>query len=193
MGGFDFNAGNFNDVFSQFGFGFRPRQRQNQSISITVQITLEEVLTGKELDAELSLPGNLKKLININIPAGVEHGQQIRYPQMGSQALNILPPGDLLVNVQVQGHPVYYRERLNIFCDKRISITDAMLGTEVQIITLDKKNLTITVPAGTQPDTLLNCKGEGLPHMRTGQRGNLFVRIKVEIPKKLNTLQKQLV
>jgi curved DNA-binding protein len=192
MGGFEFNSGNFDDILRNFGFGFRPRQRQNQSISIIVAITLEEVLTGKELDAEITMPGGVRKLININIPVGVEQGQQIKYPQMGSQSISSLPPGDLIVNIQIQSHPVYQRERLNIFCDKRISVSEAMLGTEVEIITLDKKKLTITVPPGTQPDTLLNCKGEGLPHMRTGQRGNLFLRIKVNIPKSLNTLQKQL-
>ena len=192
MGGFEFNSGNFDDIFRNFGFGFRPRQRQNQSISITVTITLEEVLTGKTLDAELALPGGARKLININITAGVENGQQIRYPQMGSQAIAGLPPGDLIVAVQLQGHPVFHRERQNIFCDRKISLTDAVLGTTLEVITLDKKQLTITVPPGTQPDTMLNCKGEGLPHMRSNQRGNLFVRIKIEVPKNLNSLQQQL-
>jgi curved DNA-binding protein len=82
MGGFEFNSGNFDDIFRTFGFGGRPRPRQNQSISISVVISLEEVLAGKTIDAELSLPGGSRKLININVPAGVENGQQIRYPQM---------------------------------------------------------------------------------------------------------------
>jgi curved DNA-binding protein len=192
MGGFEFHSGNFEDIFRNFGFGGRPRQRQNQSISISVVITLEEVLTGKTLDAELSLPGGTRKLININIPAGVENGQQIKYPQMGSQTIAGLPPGDLIVGIQIQGHTVFYRERQNIFCDRKISLTDAVLGTTLDVVTLDKKHLSITVPAGTQSDTMLNCKGEGLPYMRSGQRGNLFIRIKIEIPKNLNILQQQL-
>jgi molecular chaperone DnaJ len=96
------------------------------------------------------------------------------------------------VNIQIQGHPVFYREHQNLFCDKPISLTDAVLGTTLSVITLDKKHLSITVPPGTQADTMLNCKGEGLPHMRSSQRGSLFVRIKIEIPKTLNTLQQQL-
>lgn len=191
-GGFEFNSGNFDDIFRTFGFGFNPRQRQNQSISIAVQITLEEVLVGKTLDAELTLPGGTKKLININIPAGVEHGQQIRYPQMGSRSIAGLAPGDLIVSVQVQGHTVFYRDRQNLFCDRKISVVDAVLGTTLDIITLDKKHLSINVPPGTQPETMLNCKGEGLPHMRSAQRGNLFVKIKIEVPRNLNALQKQL-
>jgi curved DNA-binding protein len=192
MGGFEFNTGNFDDIFRNFGFGARPRPRQNQSISIAVQITLEEVLSGKTLDAELTLPGGAKKLININIPAGVEQGQQIRYPQMGSQAIAGLPPGDLIVSIQIYEHPVFHRDRQNLFCERKVSLTDSVLGTTLDIVTLDKKHLSINVPAGTQPETMLNCKGEGLPHMRSNQRGSLFIRIKVEVPKNLNALQKQL-
>jgi DnaJ-class molecular chaperone len=182
-GGFEFHSGNFDDIFRNFGFGFRPRQRQNQSLSIVLSVTLEEVLKGKDIDAEISMPGGGRKLININIPAGVEHGQQIRYPQMGDQSIAGLPPGDLIVNVQVNNHPVFQRDRMNIICEKKISVWDALLGTSVNVVTLDGRNLGISIPAGTQPETVMSCKGEGLPHMRTGQRGNLLVKIKIDIPR----------
>jgi DnaJ-class molecular chaperone len=183
FGGFEFRSGDINDIFQNFGFGFRPRQRQNHSLSIAISVTLEEVLKGKEIDAEISMPSGGKKLINISIPAGVEHGQQIRYPQMGDQSIAGLPPGDLIVNVQVLGHPVFQRDRLNIVCEKRISVWDAMLGISVNVVTLDGRNLGISIPPGTQPETVMSCKGEGLPHMRTGQRGNLLIKVKVDIPR----------
>jgi len=183
MGGFEFNSENFDDIFRNFGFGFRPRQRQNQSISIVITISLEEVLKGKDIDAEISMPNDGRKLININIPAGVEHGQQIRYPQMGDQSIPGLPPGDLIVNIQLKNHPVFQRDRMNIICEKKISVWDALLGTSVNVVTLDGRNLGISIPAGTQPETVMSCKGEGLPHMRTGQRGNLLVKIKIDIPR----------
>jgi curved DNA-binding protein len=182
-GGFEFRSGDFNDIFQNFGFGFRPRQRQNHSLSIAISITLEEVLKGKEIDAEISMPAGGKKLINISIPAGVEHGQQIRYPQMGDQSIGNLPPGDLIVNVQIVGHSVFQRDRLNIICEKKITVWDALLGTSVNVVTLDGRNLGISIPPGTQPDTVMSCKSEGLPHMRTGQRGNLLIKIKVDIPR----------
>lgn len=185
---FHFRSGNFDDFFNNFGFGFRPRQRQNSSISITVTITLNEVLTGKELDAEIGMPSG-KKLINISIPAGVEHGQQIRYPQMGDQSLNGLPAGDLIVNIRIASHPEFYRDHTNLICEKRISVWDALLGTKVLIKTLDNKQLDINIPPGTQPDTVMSCSGEGLPHMRSGKRGNLLIRIKVDIPKNLSKEQ----
>jgi DnaJ-class molecular chaperone len=183
FGGFEFNTGNLDDIFRNFGFGGRPRQRQNHSLSIVISVTLEEVLKGKEIDAEISMPGGGKKLINISIPAGVEHGQQIRYPQMGDQSITGLPPGDLIVSVQIVNHSVFQRERLNIICEKKISVWDALLGTSINVVTLDGRNLGISIPPGSQPDTVMSCKGEGLPHMRTGQRGNLLIKIKVDIPR----------
>ena len=190
---FDFNSGNFQDIFNHFGFGFRPRQRKNQSLAILISLTLEEVLKGKDIDAEISLPGGGRKLINIKIPAGVEQGQQIRYPNMGDNSIEGLPAGDLIVNVQIAGHPIFHRERQNIICEKRISVWDALLGSSVNVVTLDGKHLNIGVPAGAQPDTVLQCKGEGLPHMRSGQRGNLLIKLKIDIPRNLNTEQKALI
>jgi molecular chaperone DnaJ len=75
--------------------------------------------------------------------------------------------------------------------EKAISAWDAMLGTSIDITTLDKKNLSITIPPGTQPETVLSCRGEGLPNVRTRQRGNLLVKIKVSIPKNLSIEQMQ--
>ena len=68
-----------------------------------------------------------------------------------------------------------------------------MLGTSIDLQTLDRKTLNINVPAGTQPDTVMSCRGEGLPHMRTRQRGNLLIKIKVVVPKELTISQKQLI
>ena len=187
---FNFRSGGFDDFFSQFGFGFSPRQRQNSSVSITVMITLNDVLTGKELDAEIAMPSG-KKLINISIPAGVEHGQQIRYQGMGDQSMNGLPPGDLIVNIRIAPHQEFARDHVNLICEKKISSWDAMLGTKLNIRTLEGKVLDINVPAGTQPDTVLSCAGEGLPHMRSGKRGNLLIRIKVEIPRGLTKEQRE--
>ena len=188
-GNFHFHSGNFDDFFNNFGFGFRPRQRQNASISITVTISLNEVLTGKQLDAEIGMPSG-KKLINILIPAGVENGQQIRYPQMGDQSMEGLPSGDLIVNIRIAGHPEFVRDHTNLICEKRISVWDALLGTKITVKTLDNKQLDINIPPGTQPDTVMSCTGEGLPHMRTKKKGNLLIRIKVDIPRNLSQEQR---
>ena len=191
MGGFDFNSQNFNDVFQHFGFGFRPRQRKNQSLGIAVTLTLEDVLKGRDIDAEISTPNGNRKLINIKIPAGVEHGQQIRYQGMGDQSIPNLPPGDLIVNIQIQRHARFHREHQHLVCEQKLSVWDLILGSDFNIKTLDGRELNVTVPEGTQPDTLLQVQREGLPNMKTGQKGNLLIKIKVDIPKNLTNDQKQ--
>jgi DnaJ-class molecular chaperone len=191
---FHFGSGNFEDVFGQFGFGFGQRpQRRNKSFNVNVEIDLEDVLIGKEISAEIGVPGNKNKLINISIPPGIEHGQQIRYQGMGDNSIKDSRPGDLLVNVVVKPHSVFQRDRDNLYCEKRISVWDAILGKDIEIATLDRKNIRITVPPGTQPETVLSCRGEGLPNMRSHVRGSLMVRIKIDIPKSIPNQYKDVI
>jgi len=192
---FHFNSGNFEDIFGGFGFGgfgHRP-MRKNKSLSINVEITLQDVLNGKDINAEVGMPGGKKKMINIHIPAGIEHGQQIRYEGMGDAAVSDLRPGDLIVNVLVRPHQEFKREGTNIVVDKEISVWDALLGSNLTVKTLDNKTLDINIPAGTQSETVFSCKGEGLPQMRNKVRGNLLIRIKILIPRNLNTAQRHLI
>ena len=193
---FHFNTGNFEDVFSNFGFGgggpfgFQQRQQQrNKTINITVDLSLEDVLKGKDLDAELAVPNGRKKIINISIPSGIDHGQQIRYQGMGDASIQGLPPGDLIVNIRVAPHPIFRREGDSLVIEKNISMWEAVLGCNLDLQTLDGKKLTITVPPGTQPETVLSCRNEGLPNMRNRQRGTLLINIKVVVPRNLTAAQ----
>lgn len=189
---FHFGSEDLNDLFGNFGFGFGGRQqRRNKSLNINVEVSLEDVLNGKAINAEIGIPGGRKKIINIEIPAGIEHGQQIRYEGMGDNSISDIRPGDLIVNVLVSQHPTFRREGDSLIFEKTIPAWDAMLGTSIDIITLDRKNLSITIPPGTQPDTVLSCRGEGLPNMRSRQRGNLLVKVKVSIPRNLTIEQMQ--
>ena len=189
---FHFGHGNYEDVFSNFGFGFAQRpQRRNKSLNINIEITLEEVLTGKEVNAEISLPSGGKKLINISIPAGIENGQQIKYSGMGDHSFADQRPGDLIVNIFVRQHDTYHRDGDSLIYEKQISVWEAILGSSVEIDTLDKKSLSITIPAGTQPETVLSCRGEGVPNIRTKRRGNLLIKLKIVIPKNLTHEQLQ--
>ena len=197
MGGFNqgpfefhFGTGNMDDIFNHFGFGFGSRPlRKNKSINIMVDLMLEDVLSGKDLTAEINLPSGSKKMINISIPPGVDNGQQIRYQGMGDNSIPGVPPGDLFVNINIRPHQIFKREGDSIVYDHLISAWDAILGTSLEIKTLDGRTLNINVPKGTQPDSILSCREEGLPNMRTRRRGNLLVRIKIEIPRNLNSTQ----
>ena len=83
----------------------------------------------------------------------------------------------------------FTRDGNNLIMEKDLNVWDAILGTSIDITTLDNKTLSINIPAGTQPETMMRITGEGLPHMRTRQRGNLFLKVKVTIPKNLNQSQ----
>jgi len=181
---FNFNAGNYDDVFSQF---FGQMRQQNRSIKVAVNVTLEDVLTGKTVNAEINTDDGTPKIINIDIPAGVINGQKIRYPRMGEHLYKNQPPGDLIVLVVVLPHPVFVRDGDNLFIEKTISVWDAIIGTTEHFKTLDGKGLNISVPAGTQPETILSCRGEGLPNIHTQKRGNLMIKIKVSIPKNIDS------
>lgn len=191
---FHFGSGNFEDIFNNFGFGgFRNHVQRNKTISLVVDLTLEDILKGKDLDAEVIIPNGKKKIISISIPSGIEEGQQIRYQGMGDSSIPNIPAGDLIVNIRVIPHRLYKREGDNIVIEKTVSAWEAMLGSTIDIETLDHKKLEISVPAGCQPDTVLSCKGEGLPNMRNRQRGHLLVRIKVKIPKIIDNSQIDLI
>lgn len=187
---FHFGSGNFDDIFGNFGFNQRPMQR-NKSLNISVSVTFEDVLFGKELNAEVAIPGGNNKIITISIPPGIEHGQQIRYQGMGDDAIRSVRAGDLIVNVVIQPHPKYKREGESLIYEHRIDVWDALLGSSIELETLDKKTLQITIPPGTQPETVLSCRGEGFPHIRSKQRGNLLIKLKVTIPKNLTPEQIQ--
>lgn len=188
---FEFHFGSGpEDIFTQFGFGFGQRQmRRNKTLNVSVEVSLEDVITGKELNAEITVPGGQRKIVNVSIPPGVQHGQQIRYQGMGDHTMRDLPPGDLILNVYIKHHPLFTREGDDIITEKRINVWDAILGSSIDVSTVDGKTLTISVPEGTQADTILSCRGEGVPNMRTRVRGNLLIRIKIEIPRNLSKTQ----
>jgi DnaJ-class molecular chaperone len=185
---FHFGTGNMEDIFANFGFGSRPL-RKNKSLSINVQLTLEDVLYGKDISAEVSTLRGQKKLINISIPPGIEHGQQIRYEGMGDNSIPDIRAGDLIVNVMVVPHEKFHRDRDNLIYEHHISVWDAILGTSIEVPTLDKRKLNVTIAPGTQHDTVLSCRQEGLPNVKNRRKGNLLIKIKIDIPKNLDQTQ----
>lgn len=187
---FHFGSNNWNDIFGA-GFGFPNRQPRNKTINIVVEVSIEEVLTGKILDAEISIPNGKKKIINVNIPAGIDDGQQIRYQGLGDNSVPGLPAGDLIVNIRIVNRTEFRRDGDSLLIERHISVWDAILGCNIDIVTIDGKNLQIAVPPGTQSETILSCKNEGMPNMKTRQRGNLLLRIRIHIPRNLTSEQKQ--
>lgn len=184
---FHFNTGNFEDIFQGFGFpgGFGQSPRRNRTVSINVEISLEEVLTGKDITAEVNLPNGNNKVINVHIPSGIGDRQQIRYQGMGDTSIPHMPAGDLIVNIFIKRHPRFSREQDDLYFNHTINLWDALLGGNIKVTTLDNRTIDVTIPKGIQPETMLSCRGEGLPNVQTNRRGNLYIRFRIELPKTL--------
>lgn len=127
----------------------------------------------------------------VRIPAGIDDGQVIRISGQGELGQRGGPPGDLQVLVRVKPHKYFVRKGTDLYCQVPVSITQAALGTELDVPTLDKP-VKYSVPEGTQPGTMFRIKGKGIPSIRTGVKGDLYVEINVEVPKRLDEKQKEL-
>ena len=137
--------------------------------------------------------GRVKKnrKININIPAGIDEGQQIRVSGKGEAGINGGPAGDLYVVIQIRSHDYFEREGDHIFCELPLTFTQAALGDEVEVPTVHG-NVKLKVPAGTQSGKTFRLKGKGVPNVRGRGQGDQHIKIRVITPTKLTDKQKDL-
>ncbi len=101
------------------------------------------------------------------------------------------PPGDLLVVVRSARDPRFERHGADLWCQKDLDLTDAVLGTNLEVATLDGE-VSVKVPPGTQPDTVLRLTGKGLPEFGGDRRGDLFMRLRVHLPEHLSREERRL-
>jgi molecular chaperone DnaJ len=132
-----------------------------------------------------------ERVVEVSVPAGVEDGTRMRYQDQGHAGLNGGPNGDLYVFLSVKPHAFFEREGKDLFCSIPISFTQAALGAEVTIPTLDGDHK-LKVPEGTQSGTVLRVRGKGVASLRGGGKGDLHVYVRVQTPSKLNKQQRQL-
>jgi molecular chaperone DnaJ len=126
----------------------------------------------------------------VTIPAGVENGKRVVIPKQGDAGPNGGPPGDLYVFIRVKPHDYFERDGLDLYCAVPISITQAILGADIQIQTLEGKTIKIKIPAGIQNGKMLRIRDEGVPS--AGRRGNLHIKLMVQIPAKLSKRGREL-
>ena len=132
-----------------------------------------------------------KRTANVNIPAGIDNGQVIVMNGQGEPGFNGGPNGDLQIVVNVAPHKVFRRDGTTLYMDMPISFTQAALGAELDIPTLDGP-VKQKIPEGTQTDTKFRIKGKGMPRLHTTQKGDLVVTVRVEVPKRMSAKQKEL-
>ncbi len=129
--------------------------------------------------------------IQINIPAGVEDGSQLRMAGEGEAGVNGGPPGDLYILLRIKPHPFFSRDGYDIYCEVPITFVQAALGDEIEVPTLDGR-VKLKIPAGTQSETYFRLRGKGVPRLRGHGQGDQHVKVIVKVPKQLTERQKQL-
>lgn len=132
-----------------------------------------------------------KKVISINIPPGVDNGNTIPLRGEGEPGTRGGGTGDLFINIRVKPHKLFKRQGYDIILEMPISFVRAALGGEIYVPTLEEDAKEV-IPEGTQPGTILKLKGKGIPRLRGNGRGDLYVKINIDIPKKLNDKQREL-
>ena len=184
FGGFG-GFGRFDDAFGDaFGQRRTTAPTRGRDIRMNLNIPFVDAVLGSK--KEVNVEG---KRINITIPPGIQDGQTLRIRGRG-ETLGIGVSGDLLVTVTVQSHPTLTREGADLLTDVTISMTTAALGGSVRVQTLTG-DVDLKVPAGAQPGQQLRLRGQGAVEA-SGRKGDLRVRLVVEIPKSLSRKQRNL-
>jgi molecular chaperone DnaJ len=132
-----------------------------------------------------------QRTVEAKIPAGVEDGTRIRFAGSGEVGQFGGPAGDLYVVLHVKEHPFFAREGNDLHCVVPISVTQAAIGAEIRVPTLEGEH-TLKVPDGTQPGTTFRIRNKGVPLLNGHGKGDLYVEVRVQIPNKLNKRQREL-
>jgi len=133
-----------------------------------------------------------KKKLEISIPAGVEESMRLRLSGEGEVGDNNGPAGDLYVIVHIKEDEYFQREGQDLHLTIPISFTQAVLGDEIDVPTITGK-ATLKIPSGTASETTFKMRGKGLPSLRGEEQGDQLVKVKIEVPKKLNKHQLELI
>jgi len=133
-----------------------------------------------------------EKALSVNIPAGVETGTRIRLSGEGEAGMRGGPAGDLYIFIEVQDHPIFQRDGLDLFCRVPVSMTKAALGGEVEVPTIDGGRSRVKVPEGSQSGRQMRLKTKGMPALRGPGQGDMYIELMVETPVKLTSEQKEL-
>ncbi len=206
----------FSDIFREFGFGggsrtadggfrfsfgggspFGGQQRRQRPVKgsdlvYELPITLHDVANGSKKQISLQHQGRSEK-ITVTIPKGMTSGKKLRLAGKGESSPYGGPAGDLFIKVKVVEDPVFKADSHDLYVYQTIKLTQALLGAQVSVPTLEGRELNLKIPPGTRHKTKMRLTGHGLPHMKGSGKGDLFVVILIDVPKQLTDEQKNLV
>ncbi len=133
-----------------------------------------------------------ERSLSVNIPAGVETGTRIRLAGEGEAGMRGGPTGDLYIFIEVTEHSIFQRDGVNLFCRVPVSMVDAALGGEIEVPTIDGGRSRVKIPEGSQSGRQMRLRSKGMPALRGGGTGDMFIEMAVETPVKLTSKQKEL-
>jgi curved DNA-binding protein len=194
-GNFSFRGNDpFADLFGQGRQDYYNAPQKGADLQYNLNITLEESVFGADKKLALQRDSTVDE-INVKIPAGISTGKKLRLSGKGSPGLQDGPSGDLYLNINVVSHPIFARDGNDIHIEKLITFTQAVMGTSIDVPTIDGTIKRIKIPAGAQSGTKIRMKGYGAPELKgTGSiKGDQYVKISIEIPRKINEKQLQLI
>ncbi len=178
-------------VFDPFA---RPNRRRSpfgttrtiprEDVTTSVEISLEEAFHGTEREVAFTLDGRPRR-VRVQIPPGIRDGQKVRVRGAADGA-------DLYVEVRVRPHPLFTREGDDLVCEIPVSLTEALLGAEIEVPTLSGK-VKMRIPPETQNAQVFRLRGQGMPRLTGSGRGDLLVRVKVVLPQRLSLEERRLV
>ena len=190
--GYNYNQRDpFADIFNS-GQRFSHMPLKGHDLQYNLSITLEESVLGAEKKLALQKEDHVEE-INIKIPPGINSGKKLRLTGKGAPGSDGASSGDLYLNISILPHPIFARDGNDLYIEKSINFTQAVLGTTIEVPTLEGISKRIKVPAGTQNNTKIRMKGFGVSGLKGSAKGDQFVKITVYIPKKLNDRQMQII
>jgi len=184
--GFSFNFGN-NGPFAQ-----QASQRKGSDLVYELPLTLREVGMGTNKSVNFQHKGRTENL-SVNIPAGMTTGKKLRLSGKGESSPHGGPPGDLFIQAKVLDDPLFSLEGYDLHVNREIKLTDAILGANILVPTVEGKELSLKIPPGTKHKTKMRFSGYGIPRMQGSGRGDLYVIIHVAMPAEISEQQRSLI
>lgn len=172
------------------GYGRTPQK--GEDLYYNISITLEESVFGAEKKIALQKQDRVEE-VNVKIPKGINSGKKLRLMGKGTPGVNGGPAGDLYLEISISPHPIFARDGNDIYIEKSINFSQAVLGTSIDIPTVEGSVKRIKVPPGTQSNTKIRLKGFGVPATKNTLAGDQYVKISIDVPKKLDDRQTKII
>ena len=194
--GFQTGEGGFRFSFGGSPFGGRRAQQaaapKGSDLVYELPLTLQEMAAGTNKTVAFQYRGRTES-INVKIPKGMIAGKKLRLAGKGEPSQLGGPAGDLYIKSVLAPDPIFSAEEYDVYVQREIRLTQAILGTQLAIPTLEGKEMNIKIPPGTRHKTKMRLAGLGLPQMKGGGRGDLYVVVHVNIPSSLTAEQQKLI